>query len=137
MKTIKMKTPAKKSAKPSVTKKKAVKAKSITSSKNKKSGVKMKESAKTIKKKSPVKKAKAVVETKGISIPEIIKQAEELNMIPVQSIVHPITIDEAKKLEPQIHIRRDSIMRIENQKAKDAMAKRKGTHTIFQPARRS
>ena len=97
----------------------------------------------TVKSKAAIKKqpvsAKRKVEmaVTGISVPEILKQAEELHMIPVESIVHPITIEENKKLEPQFHQREDVLMHQENSKVKGAMANRKGTRNIFRSSRRA
>ncbi len=96
-----------------------------------------------LKSKTPLKKiiAKAKNKTEssvqGITIPEILKQAEELHMIPVESIVHPITIEENKKLETQYHRREDGMMQQENMKMKNALASGKGNRTGFRPRRRS
>ena len=67
----------------------------------------------------------------GISIPEILKQAEEMHLVPLQSIVHPQTIEEHKKFEPQNYERQAVTMHNENEKAMEAKANRKGTKRIY------
>ncbi len=69
--------------------------------------------------------------TSGISVIEVLKQAEEMHMVPVQSDVHPQTIEEHKKFEPQNHGRQEVTMRGENEKVLEAKANRKGTKRIY------
>jgi hypothetical protein len=68
---------------------------------------------------------------KGITVQQVVMEAEVLHLIPVQSEVHPITIEENKKLEPQFHQREDVVMQRENYKANEALATRKGTRNIY------
>ena len=135
---------APKKSKPKKVAKRTVKGKAnpsrtrVAKKKAKSAGSKRPKRSATLKTKTPVKakrkpgkaKRKAAVE----KVPPVIEQVlpgEDLKLIPKAGDVHPVGLEEAKRVEHFVHHHQEVAFRQENQKIKQALAIRKGSKPIF------